>query len=52
MNYAAGEMQREDLRYNGYVPGLACPKHGGPEAPNAPGKPTAANELNEGNEHD
>ena len=32
MNYAAGEMQREDLRYNGYVPGLACPKHGGPSS--------------------
>jgi len=35
MNYAAGQMMREDMRYNGYVPGLACPKHGGPEAPNA-----------------
>ena len=35
MNHAAGQMMREDLRYNGYVPGLACPKHGGPEAPNA-----------------
>lgn len=31
MNYAAGEMQREDGRYNGYVPGLACHMHGGPE---------------------
>lgn len=35
MNYAAGEMMRDDLRYNGYVPGLACPSHGGPKAPNA-----------------
>jgi hypothetical protein len=30
-NYAAGERQRLDGRYNGYVPGLACPSHGGPE---------------------
>jgi hypothetical protein len=34
MNYSAGRMMREDGRYDGYVPGLACPKHGGPEAPN------------------
>ena len=33
MNYAAGRMMREDLRFDGYVPGLACPDHGGPEAP-------------------
>ena len=29
-NYAAGEYQRFDLKYNGYVPGLACESHGGP----------------------
>lgn len=29
-NHAAGERQRLDLRYNGYVPGLACEDHGGP----------------------
>lgn len=29
-----GMAYREDLRYDGYVPGLACPVHGGPEAPN------------------
>lgn len=29
-NYAAGEYQRFDLKYNGYVPGLACQGHGGP----------------------
>lgn len=28
-----GEMMREDGRYNGYVPGLACEGHGGPKAP-------------------
>lgn len=28
-----GELFRADLRYNGYVPGLACPIHGGPNAP-------------------
>lgn len=27
---SSGEMMREDGRYNGYVPGLACPAHGGP----------------------
>lgn len=26
-------MVRVDGRYNGYVPGLACPVHGGPDAP-------------------
>jgi len=31
MNYSAGRMMREDLRYDGHVPGLACPMHGGPE---------------------
>ena len=30
MNYCVGEMQRDDNRYNGYVPALACPMHGGP----------------------
>jgi len=28
-----GEIKRLDGRYNGYVPGLACPKHGGPKKP-------------------
>lgn len=32
-NAYTGELQRFDGRYNGYVPGLACPIHGGPEAP-------------------
>jgi hypothetical protein len=32
MNYASGEMMRTDLKYNGYVPGLACSTHGGPDA--------------------
>lgn len=26
-----GEEKRFDRKYNGYVPGLACPRHGGPE---------------------
>lgn len=26
-----GRMFRCDLKYDGYVPGLACPAHGGPE---------------------
>lgn len=31
-----GEVKRMDGRYNGHVPGLACPAHGGPgEAPEA-----------------
>lgn len=30
-----GELIRFDGRYNGYVPGLACPAHGGPENPKA-----------------
>jgi hypothetical protein len=29
-NAWTGEMIREDGRYSGYVPGLACPIHGGP----------------------
>jgi len=29
---SSGDMIRTDGRYNGYVPGLACPAHGGPEA--------------------
>ena len=33
MNYSAGRMMREDLRYDGYVPGLACFVHGGPKPP-------------------
>lgn len=28
-----GETFREDGRYSGYVPDLACPRHGGPAAP-------------------
>ena len=31
-NYAANERMREDGRYNGYVPGLACYEHGGPKS--------------------
>lgn len=27
---AYGEARRLDGKYNGYVPGLACPNHGGP----------------------
>lgn len=30
-NYAAGQYQRLDLKYDGYVPGLACEIHGGPK---------------------
>lgn len=30
-NAWTGELMRFDGRYNGYVPGLACPGHGGPE---------------------
>lgn len=29
-NGHTGRMQRFDGRYDGYVPGLACPAHGGP----------------------
>lgn len=29
----SGEAYRFDLKYAGYVPGLACPVHGGPEGP-------------------
>lgn len=32
-SYGACEMKRTDGRYNGYVPGLACHNHGGPEKP-------------------
>ena len=32
-NAYTGEMHRIDGRYNGYIPGLACPAHGGPNAP-------------------
>lgn len=34
-NAHSGELMRLDGRYNGYVPGLACPIHGGPDAPTA-----------------
>lgn len=34
-NGFTGEMQRTDGRYNGYVPALACPGHGGPPKPPA-----------------
>lgn len=30
-SYGAGREMRVDGRYNGFVPGLACPLHGGPE---------------------
>lgn len=29
--HATQRMKRVDGRYNGHVPDLACPKHGGPE---------------------
>ena len=29
-----GETRRMDGKYSGFVPGLACPAHGGPEKPN------------------
>ncbi len=32
-SYATFRMEREDGKYNGYVPDLACPAHGGPEKP-------------------
>ena len=28
-----GHLKRMDGKYEGYIPGLACPGHGGPEAP-------------------
>lgn len=28
-----GELRRWDGKYAGYVPALACPRHGGPECP-------------------
>lgn len=28
-----GERRRSDGKYDGYVPGLACPAHGGPPCP-------------------
>lgn len=34
----SGEMKRLDGRYNGYIPGLACPNHGGPNKPQEPTK--------------
>ena len=30
---SGGERKRSDLKYDGYVPGLACPAHGGPPCP-------------------
>lgn len=36
----SGEMRRLDGRYNGYIPGLACHAHGGPE-PTHSGDPCA-----------
>ena len=27
-----GELRRHDGKFNGYVPDLACPDHGGPES--------------------
>lgn len=27
---STGQLRRWDGRYSGYVPGLACPQHGGP----------------------
>lgn len=32
MNYSAGRMMRADNLYDGYVPGLACVQHGGPDS--------------------
>lgn len=32
-SYAQERIVREDGKYDGYVPGLACPMHGGPPAP-------------------
>ena len=29
LRYANGDVEREDRRYNGHVPGLACRIHGG-----------------------
>ena len=31
-NYCINEMQRDDNRYDGYVPALACIGHGGPHS--------------------
>lgn len=28
-----GKIYRTDGKYSGYIPGLACPAHGGPEKP-------------------
>lgn len=41
-NHAAGEEQRLDGRYAGYVPDLACPAHGGPTMPNVQAQGRAA----------
>lgn len=37
----SGELKRMDGRYNGYVPALACPGHGGPEPKYHQGDPCA-----------
>lgn len=36
---ASGEWRRMDGGFNGYVPALACPVHGGPKAPAEEGEP-------------
>lgn len=38
-SYATNRMERWDGKYNGYVPGLACVAHGGPEMPKHQGDP-------------
>jgi len=38
-NVGQGRYTRIDGRYDGYVPGLACVGHGGPEAPPKPSVP-------------
>lgn len=43
-NAYSGELLRMDGRYNGYVPGLACPGHGGPSKPVAPTAPQTRGE--------
>jgi hypothetical protein len=38
-NASSGEVLRLDGRYSGYVPGLACPGHGGPDENEPRAKP-------------